>query len=111
MFVCVCLSDTQELEEHLLRQHLSLPGVYVTPALASMSLGAAIATAAHGSSLIGPATITAFVTRAVMVDGTGTHSCDTHTHAHTHIHTRARSVTHDDTCSCSHGGWHRYAQL
>lgn len=63
--------DMQELDQLLLENHLSLPGVIVAPHLAGMSVGGALATAAHGTSLVGPATIAPYMTSAVLVDGTG----------------------------------------
>lgn len=63
-----------ELEDELLQKGQSLPGIVVTPSMSEMTLGAAIATAAHGSSLVGPASLAPFITRAILVDGTGGHS-------------------------------------
>jgi L-gulonolactone oxidase len=61
----------EALERALLEFDLSLPGMVVAPPLGSMTLGAAIATSAHGSSLEGPASIAAYLHSALMVDGTG----------------------------------------
>lgn len=57
---------------------MSLPGVVVAPQLSGMTVGAAIVTSAHGSSLVGPANIAAFLQSALLVDGTGDiHTLDT----------------------------------
>ncbi|KXZ56870.1 hypothetical protein GPECTOR_1g785 [Gonium pectorale] len=61
----------EALERTLLDYDMSLPGVVVAPQLGSMTVGAAIVTSAHGSSLVGPATIAPFLQSALMVDGTG----------------------------------------
>ncbi len=54
---------------------MSLPGVVVAPQLAGMTVGAAVVTSAHGSSLVGPATVAAFLSSALLVDGTGEQAC------------------------------------
>ncbi|GFR41090.1 hypothetical protein Agub_g1731 [Astrephomene gubernaculifera] len=61
----------EALERTLLEYDMSLPGVVVAPQLSSMTVGAAIMTSAHGSSLVGPAGIASFLQSAVLVDGTG----------------------------------------
>ncbi|GIL42745.1 hypothetical protein Vafri_672 [Volvox africanus] len=61
----------EALERTLLEYDMSLPGVVVAPQLGVMTLGAAIVTSAHGSSLVGPATIAQFLHSALLVDGTG----------------------------------------
>ncbi|GLI69127.1 hypothetical protein VaNZ11_013682 [Volvox africanus] len=61
----------EALERTLLEYDMSLPGVVVAPQLGAMTLGAAIVTSAHGSSLVGPATIAQFLHSALLVDGTG----------------------------------------
>ena len=66
----------EDLEEFLLGRGLSLQGLgIVTPPFAGMSLGAAIESAAHGSSLVGPASIAAGLRSAVLVDGSGSDGC------------------------------------
>jgi hypothetical protein len=59
------------LQEELLTNGLSLPGITISPHLADFSVGAALMTAAHGSSLVGPASIAAYIIKAILVDGTG----------------------------------------
>eukprot|EP00798_Chlamydomonas_sp_ICE-L_P002351 gene2351-8657_t len=59
------------LDGYLLRHGLSLPGMTVSPHMAGMSLGGALMTASHGTSLIGPATIAPYIRIAVLVDGMG----------------------------------------
>lgn len=61
---------SQSLQSILMEYGLSLPGP-VSPHLAGMMVGSALVTSAHGSSLVGPATIGPFLATAVMVDGTG----------------------------------------
>jgi hypothetical protein len=61
----------QALERTLLEYDMSLPGVAIAPQLGAMTLGAAIVTSAHGSSLVGPASIAQFLHSALLVDGTG----------------------------------------
>ncbi|KAG2500003.1 hypothetical protein HYH03_002285 [Edaphochlamys debaryana] len=61
----------EALERTLLEYDMSLPGVVIAPQLSAMTLGAAIVTSAHGSSLVGPATVAAFLQSALLVDGTG----------------------------------------
>ncbi|PNW85242.1 hypothetical protein CHLRE_03g177600v5 [Chlamydomonas reinhardtii] len=68
----------EALERTLLEYDMSLPGVVVAPQLSGMTVGAAIVTSAHGSSLVGPANIAAFLQSALLVDGTGDiHTLDT----------------------------------
>ena len=64
-------SNLQALERTLLEYDMSLPGVVVAPMLGAMTVGAAIMTSAHGSSLVGPATVAQFLHSAILVDGTG----------------------------------------
>lgn len=65
-------SPPQYLEEFLLGRQLSLSGLgIITPPYAGMSLAAALESAAHGSSLVGPASIAAGLVSAVLVDGSG----------------------------------------
>ncbi|GLC51218.1 hypothetical protein PLESTB_000478500 [Pleodorina starrii] len=61
----------EALERTLLEYDMSLPGVVIAPQLGAMTLGAAIVTSAHGSSLVGPATVAQFLHSALLVDGTG----------------------------------------
>ena len=62
----------QDLEEFLLGRQLSLAGLgVITPPYAGMSLSAALESAAHGSSLVGPASIASCLVSAVLVDGSG----------------------------------------
>jgi len=62
----------EDLDEFLLGRGLSLQGLgIVSPPFSGMSLGAAIDSAAHGSSLVGPASIAAGLRSAVLVDGLG----------------------------------------
>jgi hypothetical protein len=65
----------QDLQEELLTNGLSLPGITISPHLADFTVGAALMTAAHGSSLVGPASIAAYVIKAILVDGTGGSTC------------------------------------
>ena len=62
---------SQALERTLLEYDMSLPGVVIAPPVAGMMVGSAIVTSAHGSSLVGPAGIAAYLQSAVLVDGTG----------------------------------------
>ncbi|PNG99666.1 hypothetical protein TSOC_014550, partial [Tetrabaena socialis] len=59
------------LERTLFEYDMSLPGVVVAPQLGGMTVGAAVVTSAHGSSLVGPAGIASFLQSALLVDGTG----------------------------------------
>lgn len=62
---------TQALEDELFERGLSMPGVTMVPWLSEMTVGAALATASHGSSLVGPSTLGPYLVKAVLVDGTG----------------------------------------
>lgn len=66
-----CAAVLQALESVLLEYDMSLPGMVVAPPVGNMMLGSAIVTSAHGSSLVGPAGVAAYVHSAIMVDGTG----------------------------------------
>mmetsp|Transcript_5231 Transcript_5231/g.11442 ORF Transcript_5231/g.11442 Transcript_5231/m.11442 type:complete len:590 (-) Transcript_5231:711-2480(-) len=67
-----------ELEKLLLEHGLSLPGILLPPHIGGMTLGGALATASHGTALMGPASLAAYLRAAVLVDGTGdVHALDT----------------------------------
>ena len=61
----------ESLGEKLLEMGLGLEGLMISPPFSGMSVGEAIETASHSSSLAGPATLGPFIKAAVLVDGTG----------------------------------------